>query len=234
MEDRQGITEIRHIEGYFSYWDGLLKDHPGMLVDSCASGGRRNDLETLRRAVPMLRSDYYHSPHGQQCQTYGLSFWFPYQGTGIAYNREMMTEYWIRSSWVTEFSLGPGVEGLEIVDFKQLKKLTDEWRSIAHYFFGDYYPLTPYSLENNIWMAWQFNRPDLGEGVIQAFRRPDCFYESACLKLKGLEPDGSYVINRSNEKDLGSIAGRELMEKGLIINLKNVPDSATIIYKKLK
>ena len=26
--DRQGITEIRHITGYFAYWDALLKDHP--------------------------------------------------------------------------------------------------------------------------------------------------------------------------------------------------------------
>lgn len=33
-----------------------------MLIDSCASGGRRNDLETLRRAVPLLRSDLL-APH---------------------------------------------------------------------------------------------------------------------------------------------------------------------------
>ena len=39
-EDRQGITEIRHVEGYFAYWDELLRRHPGMFIDSCASGGR--------------------------------------------------------------------------------------------------------------------------------------------------------------------------------------------------
>ena len=54
-----------------------------MLIDSCASGGRRNDLETLRRAVPLLRSDYRRSSQrrcAHQCHTYGLSSWIPYYG----------------------------------------------------------------------------------------------------------------------------------------------------------
>ena len=46
-----------HVEGYLAYWDELLRRHPGMLIDTCASGGRRNDLETMRRAVPLWRSD---------------------------------------------------------------------------------------------------------------------------------------------------------------------------------
>ena len=56
--DRQGITEIRHVEGLLAYWDELHRRHPDMLIDTCASGGRRIDLETLRRAVPLWRSDY--------------------------------------------------------------------------------------------------------------------------------------------------------------------------------
>ena len=62
--DRQGITEIRHVEGYLAYWDELRRRHPDMPIDTCASGGRRNDLETLRRAVPLLRSDYRFEPVG--------------------------------------------------------------------------------------------------------------------------------------------------------------------------
>ena len=54
-EDRQGITEIKHVTGYLAYWDEIIRRHPKMLIDSCASGGKRNDLETLRRAVPLWR-----------------------------------------------------------------------------------------------------------------------------------------------------------------------------------
>ena len=46
---RQGITEIRHIEGLLAYWDELQRRHPDMLIDECASGGKRNDLEMMRR-----------------------------------------------------------------------------------------------------------------------------------------------------------------------------------------
>ena len=80
--DRQGITEIKHVTGYLAYWDELRRRHPNMLIDSCASGGRRNDLETMRRAVPLWRSDYVFETTGTQCMTYGISFWLPYFGTG--------------------------------------------------------------------------------------------------------------------------------------------------------
>lgn len=80
--DRQGITENHHVTGYLAYWDELRRRHPNMLIDSCASGGRRNDLETMRRAVPLLRSDYIMEPVGNQGHTYGLSLWLPFQGTG--------------------------------------------------------------------------------------------------------------------------------------------------------
>ena len=81
-QDRQGITEIKHVTGYLAYWDELRRRHPNMLIDSCATGGRRNDLETLRRAVPLWRSDYILEPVGKQGHTYGISLWIPYYGTG--------------------------------------------------------------------------------------------------------------------------------------------------------
>jgi alpha-galactosidase len=42
--DRQGITENHYVTGYLAYWDELRRRHPNMLIDSCASGGHRNDL----------------------------------------------------------------------------------------------------------------------------------------------------------------------------------------------
>ena len=54
--DRQGITEIRHVEGYLAFWDALRARHPGMLIDSCASGGRRDALETIRRGESKYES----------------------------------------------------------------------------------------------------------------------------------------------------------------------------------
>ncbi|MCC6487489.1 MAG: NPCBM/NEW2 domain-containing protein [Candidatus Hydrogenedentes bacterium] len=225
--DRQGITEIRHVEGYFQYWDELLRRHPGMLIDSCASGGRRNDLETLRRAVPLLRSDWYNAPEGQQCLTYGLAQWIPYHGTGFIYPKDT---YWIRSSFTPENSFGPAGEGVDNIDFALLRKLIDEHREISPYLLGDFYPLTPYTLAEDQWMAWQFHRPDLRGGVVQVFRRPLSIYESARLRLHGLEPDRTYTVKDLDKTETTKATGAELMEQGLLLTVPEAPRAVTIVY----
>jgi alpha-galactosidase len=50
--DRQGITENLYVQGHLQLWDELRRRNPGLRIDSCASGGRRNDLETMRRDGP--------------------------------------------------------------------------------------------------------------------------------------------------------------------------------------
>lgn len=176
--DRQGLTEIRHVTGYLSFWDELLRRHPDMLIDTCASGGRRNDLETLRRAVPLLRSDHRFDSEANQCHTYGIAFWMPFYGT----NFRVIDDYVVRSAMCPSLNIRLDVR--EKLDYDRLRQLVHEWREVAKYYYGDYYPLTPYSLDDDVWMAWQFNRPDLDEGMIQAFRRKKSMHESVRFKLR--------------------------------------------------
>ena len=49
-------------------------------------------------------------------------------------------------------------------------------------------PLTSYSLAGDVWMAWQFDRPESGDGVIMAFRRAQSPYEIARFRLSDLDP----------------------------------------------
>lgn len=95
--DRQGLTEIRWVEGLYAFWDELLRRHPHLLIDNCASGGRRIDLETMSRSVPLWRTDFPGDPLGKQCHTYGLSFWVPLNGTG-AVNPAHDTDYALRAT----------------------------------------------------------------------------------------------------------------------------------------
>ena len=59
--DRLGITENLHIQNYLRFWDELRLRNPDLIIDSCASGGRRNDYEAMRRSVALHFTDYgYH------------------------------------------------------------------------------------------------------------------------------------------------------------------------------
>lgn len=83
--DRQGITEIRYIEGLYSMMDELQRRHPGMIIDLCASGGRRIDIEVLRRGLPLWHSDlqcFGPHPEAEQLQNGGLFRWVPLHGCG--------------------------------------------------------------------------------------------------------------------------------------------------------
>ncbi len=80
--DRQGLTENLHVQGYLAYWDELRRRHPNLLIDSCASGGRRNDLETMRRAVALHPTDYdYENLAMKQAFHSSLFQWLPYFGS---------------------------------------------------------------------------------------------------------------------------------------------------------
>ncbi len=228
-EDRQGITEIRHVEGYFAYWDELLRRHPGMLIDSCASGGRRNDLETLRRAVPLLRSDYTFEPVGEQNHTYGISFWMPFNGTGFI----TVDKYLIRSQMSPEFTIGIDTRRKDL-DYKLVRELTEQWRQVSPCYFGDYYPLTPFEIGNAVWMAWQFDRSDTGQGFVQAFRRGDCAEESVVVRLRGLDPGARYTLKDADTGSSWQASGRELLDNGLTIKSPSRPAAILITYQREK
>jgi alpha-galactosidase len=224
--DRQGITENFYVQGHLALWDELRRRNPHLRIDSCASGGRRNDLETARRGVSIgNRSDFlFDAPavvEGNQGQTYGMSSWLPYQGAFSPYQ----DPYTYRSFYLTSFGVGGDI------DVK--KKAYEQWRRIAPYLLGDYYPLTSYSLQRDQWIAWQFDRPDLKGGEVQAFRRPESPYESARFKLHGLEADANYEVeNLDGGKETHT--GIELMEKGLAITATDAPAALIFVYKQLE
>ena len=76
------MTENLYVQGYLRLLDALLIRFPTLLIDTCASGSRSDDPETLRRAVPLWRSDKWCADVVLQDQSYGLALWIPYFGTG--------------------------------------------------------------------------------------------------------------------------------------------------------
>ncbi len=234
--DRQGITENFHVQGHLTFWDELRRRNPSLRIDSCASGGRRNDLETMRRSVPLLRSDWSCMPfkdaplqcEGNQSHTYGLSSWLPWQGAGVHFT----DSYSVRSYYLTGFGMIiPGGWRKTAEGIAAVQKGYAECRRIAPLMLGDYYPLTPHSLDTTSWMAWQFYREDLGEGVIQAFRRPDAAGDALLVKLRGLDPQKHYEIE-SLDGGKQVRAGAEFMG-GHTITLSEKPSAALLLLRVL-
>jgi alpha-galactosidase len=185
--------------------------------------------------VPLLRSDYQGPadpgdaarPVGNQGHTYGLSMWVPFYGTGEFYNDGYSFRSHICPALGTMWN-----PNKPPIDWKPLKKTLADWHAAAQEYYGDYYPLTKYSRSEDDWMAWQFNRPENGSGVVQAFRHASSPYESIRVKLQGLDKDAIYTLTNLDIAGSTEIRGGELFEKGLLIKTENPREAVIITYKK--
>lgn len=226
--DRQGMSEIRHIEGLYAFWDALLERHPGLIIDNCASGGRRIDLETSSRSIPLWRTDYhYFEPNGYQCHTYSLNFYIPTSSTGNG----LPEPYTFRSSINTGVVLGWNLY-LPNFPIEQARKMIAEFKRIRPLFYGDYYPLTAHDTSDKVWMAYQFHREDLKQGMAMAFRRQESTDESMCLKLLGLDPSARYEVTFEDSGVKETLTGKSLQE-GIDVKISDKPGSMLITYKQI-
>jgi alpha-galactosidase len=238
--DRQGMSEIRHVEGLYEFWDAILASQPGMVIDNCASGGRRIDLETISRSIPLWRSDWQcgwiNDGTPGQTHTMGLSYWVPLSGTGVlGACRRAGDTYNFRSSLSAAIQFGIFVYESFPID----EKYPWDWhrRMLADFvrarplFYGDYYPLVANSPDYDVWAAFQMHRPDLGEGLLLAFRRKDAPFISADFRLQGLDPAAEYELQDADTGRTWKQTGKELCECGLRVELAKAPESRLVFYR---
>jgi alpha-galactosidase len=238
-EDRQGVTENHYIEGLYKHWDELLQRHPGLLMDNCAGGGQRIDLEMMMRSLPLWQSDvncfglnpppdlgypFTNQPTMNQVHNAGLSFYIPIHSGGI----------WSADPYIFRSIATLGGVFCENItdpnyDMKLAKKDVEELKSLRHLWMGDYYPLTDINLDDTKWCAWQLNRSDLGEGFAVFFRRYKSDINSSDFKLRGLDKDKYYAVDFVDKNEQKLMTGKEL--ENLKVEITKVPGSFLIKYK---
>lgn len=232
--DRQGMSEIRHVEGLYEMWDELLAKFPYLIIDNCQSGGRRIDLETCSRAVHMWRSDSgcWDCPEEwNQVQSLGLSLYVPLTSTGIQSPESYKFRSAAAAGSICEFGYMDSDFSVETA-----KAAVAEARANAKYWLGDIYPLTNCNISTDHLMALQLNRPDLDEGMVLAFRRQDCPTKGLTAQLYGLQSDRKYqfeFIDDAHKVTKKTLSGKKLLTEGLPITLNEKRSSLLIRYKGL-
>jgi alpha-galactosidase len=253
--DRQGMTQIRYAEGLLAFWDGLRQRHPKLILDIV----QRADLETISRAVDLSRADYPVSPDadpiGAQISTEGLAYWRPHFGTLLQVRPR--DTYHFRSGMAPGLAFAlfnvagyPNQVGNFIAaDFPYawMRNMVAQLKLVRPYYYGDYYPLLPCSQNSDCstdptkehsaafeWAASQFNRPEKGDGMVQAFRRDKNDEPSKNLRLRGLDPAARYEVTDLDAQKPNTTSGKELMQQGLHVEINEARGAAIIVYKKIR
>jgi len=235
------MTEICYVEGLYALWDRIQAAHPGIFIDNCASGGRRIDLETLRRATILSRSDVVDVGHkaGQenkmdivnQIQCWGLGHWLAdHAGLNADFNA-----YAVRSALCTGFmayrvlpeneqdpEYADAIVG--VVEMKRLRPFMAEER------IGLIAP----DLEKEAWAAFQHHRHSDSSGIIVALRGPGADSDSVTLRPEYIDVRGTYQVTRWDDYRQASptrIAGAELKE--MLVTIAQTRSSVLVEYQRV-
>ncbi len=206
-ENRGGITECKFIDAHYRMWDAIIactQSYGGCaFVDSCASGGGRNDLESLRRGVPLLRSDADRTTAALRLSmTTAFNRWVPMCGANNKEKPDQLSPtgtldaYVWRASYLpvlnvdSQFVQDPGQ------DFGLLRRGLKEWKRVAPYLLKDFYVLTPWHTEADTsgFTAYAFYDPDARSGVLLAFRQEKCAEDTLALFLPFAKPDERFAL----------------------------------------
>ncbi len=216
-ENRDGISENLHIQNHFTMWDAIAKA-TGMPIDACASGGNRLDLDTMRYAIILHRTDnYYQDGKYQQLYSSEMYKWFPYFG-GVSTSGYETSKYRYRYAMAPFYRVAAWCDFGGDPELDVVNEMLDEWESINPYMYGDYYELFSWSYSDSAWMGWEHYDESVGEGYAIFFRHATAD-ATKTVKLKGLMEDRYYHIWFEDAGRHQYVLGKTLMEQGVEVTL---------------
>lgn len=211
-DGRTGICENHYVTNLYRYLDYLCENIDGLIIDNCASGGKRLDLEMTYRSIPFWRSDYncaYHSDlfEATQSHTYGISFWLPITGSALY----MKDEYSARSD----------IMPLMLMDFFSNTHPDFSFHKEQREFMaGKYYPLDFGSFDKDKMLAMQFSSDDALSGTALIYKRAEVKESEYTVKLNGLISSKTYTVYDTDYPEkLYTMTGEKLMNEGLTLTL---------------
>ena len=229
---RTGMKELRHIEGLYAFLDYLIERFPNILIDNCASGGRRLDIEMYRRSIPLWRTDFFNENRyeGSQSHAYGLNLFLPVH----ALSMNSIDDYSFISSIGSVAIFNAPLFNNPKLNLEDYWKKAALYKDIQPYFYEDYYPLSGIGnkASNEIWLAMQMHRPSDGSGLVLAFRRKDAAEARYEVELEALEPGTQYEVTDILRETATIHSGAELSE-GFEITLPNAPSAVLLRYSKV-
>jgi len=230
-DNRMGMIENLHIQAFYQYWDYLKEQNPDLLIDSCASGGRRNDLETMRRGVPLHHTDFGYG-YKPICQafSYSMNRWIPYYKSSLIVWDDG-DESWTGETKDCELgsfahfnNIGPmmAIASPSYLMANPDKKdyikdvVVPAWSKASPIMLsGDFYSMTEPHRDSKKWTIHQFYSPEKREGLFKVMRNQNCDINTMHVWPKAFDASKNYTFENAESKVKFEKTGREINAEGL-------------------
>jgi len=221
--DPTGRVQVDYIAGLYRVLDTLLARHPDWLIENCASGGRRLDIGSMKRAHTCWFSDETVSPEICRFMQLNANCFLPAHlcnsavVTFAGYGDGDLSAYDAISRMAGALSFDGDIASWSPPLTARMAAQVANYKKIRHILTGDYYHLLPAPADLKAWEAGLFVSRNKTEALLFAFRiygNPSCH-----LNLKGLESADYQLHEMAPSFSTRTMSGRELMDKGLDLSL---------------
>jgi hypothetical protein len=185
----------------------------------------------MRRSVPLHYTDYGYGIHPVKLAFHHTLYqWIPYfKESTLSWDLDKPENVPSEEQPVDDFSFQCGLAPMMFpiinvrsshYDHAPEVAMTRVWREVAGVMTsGDYYPLTSFSKDVDRWVVWQFERPEYGEGLVQAIRLPGCPDASYTAWLRNIDSSHDYLFQNPASGEKRLLAGAELLKNGFKFDL---------------
>jgi alpha-galactosidase len=196
--DQKGLAQIRHIMGLYDVLDRLMKACPDLLIEGCASGGRRIDLETIKRSHTFWKSDDTADIPSMRFHETGGNVFLPSQllNTNVLPVTGPELSFDVMSIFGGPLGFQCDWPNLTDADRTELARQIAIYKTVRPLLNADYYPLFAQQRLLTTWTGWQFNDPTKGEGFFVILRPRESPYGSADIELQGLDAGATYTVTK--------------------------------------
>ncbi len=204
-ENRRGAMENLHMQALLRLYDELRHRNPGLFIDNCAAGGTRNEMDMMRRSVPLQYTDMHiDNPSDRVFHYYEMFSWIPYFRAHAKRRDDRMPKNRNLDEFSYMCALAPALTVCLDPDdsetaFAVARKMVPVWRKAAEYELNsDYYQLSP---RESGWFAVQFHNEADGTGFIQVIRTENA-EENSINVYPHIIPDTKYVFRNPVNGDI--------------------------------
>jgi alpha-galactosidase len=238
--DPTGRIQFDYMQGLYRVLDVLMERFGDLLIENCASGGRRLDIGTMRRAHSCWFSDETFSPETCRYMQLNANRFLP----GHLCNSSIMAirgdgdgglgAYDAISRMAGTLLFGGDIAGWSPELTAIMRRNVALFRQVRPLLVQDYYHLLPSPAHWADWDAGQFVSRDRRESMLLVFRGFDGEgATSRRILLRGLVAEAQYeVTDPHGAVPSVSLSGADLMAGGIEISLTSRQGCVRLLHAR--